>query len=225
MIKHTVQFTAEALAPLALFVAKSDIRYYLCGLSVIKHPTDQGVLIQATNGAAIAFWHDKNGFVDEPRIFEITPALVNAAKKAGKGLLAANTNITLLDGRLCLVVLDQDGEVQKELHIQAGSPVIDAKYPDTRKLFPENSNLISGIAPLINADFLALCVKASCILKGKLFAGLRFYCDKSTPEGKTVVMIDGMSEFMAMIMPMRDGGVTMPPLPVHFDLKEKESKE
>lgn len=216
--KPLMQFNAFALAPISLFIAKNDIRYYLCGISVKNHPSLPGVLVTATNGASLACWYDKDGFTDEDRIFKVSPDLIKSAKKAHNPAL--ENKIAFVDGRLCLVGMD-GGIIIDEYYIQAGNSLIPANYPDYASIIPENKSLSSGVPSCVASWLLDLFAKSANLIH-KHYSSMRFYyhnTGEDAQSSKIIVMIEGCDEFIGMVMPLQNGKSKENPLPSHFNFQ------
>lgn len=95
-----IKFDAKALAPLALLMAKQDIRYYLCGICVTPSPDGNGCLLIATDARRIAVWHNQEGECSRETILTISPALVAASRKGTKD--SKPSSVTMENGRLIL---------------------------------------------------------------------------------------------------------------------------
>lgn len=232
--KITMAFDAAALAPLALFVAKSDMRYYLMGLYVTPHPSKKGVIIAATNGSAMALWYDKDGVADEPRIYELSTGLIaSAKKKSAVDGIVFKRQVVFMGGRLC-VVGTVDGECGagdkylsgKEYFVQAGKPVIDGKFPDVWRVMPRNGNLEKGLMSAIAAQYMGLVSAAAQLIRPRM-AILRWYHDAGADRSAdkdmapAVGLIDGAPEFMAIVMSCKDSGAQSCPLASTFEVVVK----
>lgn len=188
-----IEFNAEAISPLSLFVAKHDIRFYLHGICVMPAPSGKGCVIVACDGHRMAMWHDDSGRCSVQKVFKITPAFVSACKKRSKGL---PKRVKFEDGRL--VVFEG---IDSETFIQAGKAEIeDCKYPDVFRVIPKK--LVPGLRGHINTEYLKQIGEAGKRLGGK-WDGVRFYSADEIGHGATVARFDTSDNLIVITMPMR----------------------
>lgn len=207
-------FDAKALAPVALFMAQNDIRYYLRGIHVSPHP-QRGVYISASDGHRIAVWHDPYGYCDRARILTITPALVSASKKRHKTELRMplDKRISYEKGRLVLAqwnTLDgkpQNGDTKAfprvELHIQPGKADIDGTYPQFWRVVPKEEDLVSGLRGAIQAKYIKDLGAASALLSGDGRGGIWHYSSGEEGRGGVLTRFSAANNFMVITMPYR----------------------
>lgn len=210
-----IEFTAEAVSPLSLFVAKHDIRFYLHGLFVAPAPNGKGCVIVGCDGHRMAMWYDASGQCSQEKVFKITPEFVSACKKRSKNALPRR--VKLEDGRL--VVFDG---FNSEIFIQAGKAEIeDCKYPNVFGVIPKK--LVPGLRGYVNSDYIKQIGKAGQLF-GIKHSGVSFYSADEKGIGASVAVFDGTDNFIIVTMPRRgrDEFPSDNPLKSHFILEEKD---
>lgn len=199
-------FDAAALAPVAMFMAKRDIRYYICGIHVMPHP-EQGVYIVGTDGHRLAIWHDQKGQCDKPRTLTITTGLIAAAKKRTPRLF--ERRISYENGRLVLAewgeAEDNTQHIVNELYVQAGKADIDGTYPDIWRVIPKEDELSPGMHGSIQPQYLKQLGDVASILPGgsKRYASPYFFTKGTDGNGAVLARYDGVQNFMVITMPLR----------------------
>lgn len=215
MTAPTIEFNAKAVAPLSLFVAKTDIRFYLHGLFVTPSPNGNGCVIAGCNGHHLALWHDPEGNCSEERIFKISPAFVAACKRRIKGNNLPR-KVAYVDGRLLLTAGDE------EIFIQAGKAELEGKYPEIFKVVPPNDKLVPGLHGHINAEYIKTIGEAGRLAAAdaSLSVGVSHYSSKAGRHsfGPIVTRFDRSPQFLVVTMPMRgkDDFPVRSPVPACF---------
>lgn len=219
-----IEFESKALAPVALFMAQSDIRYYLNGICVQPNPNGGGCFVIGCDGHRLAIWHDKHGVCTQRTIFKVSKELISASRKKA----ARDGKVCLEGGRL--VVKDKNGE---ETFIQAGKSeiVMESKdykgrtvknhYPDVWRVVPKSNNLVRGMRGAINGRYIEAIGKAA-----KMFedggswghsVGVWHFTTKSGKDwGSVLTRFSRAPGFIVITMPMREDGVELSPLPAGF---------
>lgn len=193
--KPEIEFDAKCVAPLSLFMAKIDIRYYLNGLCVIPSPDGVGCVIVGCDGHRMALWHDKDGKCSQETILKVSPQLVSACKKKGKAALSRK--VKYVDGRLALI----EG-FDVELYIQPGNPEIEGKYPDVFKVVPSPEKLVPGLRGNIQPGYMKNIGEAGKMLSDA-YSGVSFYSGDEAGTQANVAIFDSQDNFMIVTMPMR----------------------
>lgn len=196
-----INFTPKYLPILDLFKAKSDIRYYLCGVYVEKAPQG-GVYLVATDGHTMAVIYDEKGLIEgaDSAIVSIDPGMVAAAKKAKSKAAKLPYCVTVRGTRAMVGVPDSDG---LELFIQPGKCVIDAKYPKWRTVLPDFAKLKPGALAEdgVNAQYMA---RFSRVSDGDRFQGMNLW--QEAVNKPVIVQMQGLPEAVFVVMPMRCEG-------------------
>src|SRR5690554_6753006 len=151
------------------FAAVRDVRVYLNGISIEPHPAG-GAIIVGSNGATLAAIHDPEGYVREPIIVGgITRSLLSACKVKGNPLTFTRPQ-QLLIGKTCAVVTGHtDREPEPDpfdpltLHAER-IDLIDASYPNWRRIMPVDRKDELCRFPVLNANYLARLSDAYRIL-------------------------------------------------------------
>lgn len=181
------------ILPVVPFMACQDVRYYLNGIYVEPDPLG-GVTIAATNGHILAVMRSAEGVASEPIILTWSKPVTAHAKSAHKKSPKARVELESLDGRLT-VKADKE-----ELYIQAGKARHDAKYPDWRKVVPDE--VVAGIPGTYDTKYLVKALQA-----GETFghySGVQFYHSKDKGrDGPLLVRFPLQPDLLCMVMPMR----------------------
>lgn len=194
------RFEAKHVARLAPFMARNDIRYYLCGLCIEK-AEQGGVYLVTTDGHSMAVVYDATGIIEgaESVIISLTSGLIAAAKRAKA--IAGIPQQVLLTGQRVRIALDFECNGSGESYVQAGNSLVDGIFPSWRKVTPDFDKLKRGAfsgADGVNAVYLARCAK---LVDGKRFCGLSFW--QTEPSKSVVIQIDAVPEMFVIIMPMK----------------------
>lgn len=195
IIKPEIEFTAKAVGPLSLFMAKIDIRYYLNGLCVMPSPDGVGCIIVGCDGHRMALWHDKEGKCSKQTIFKVSPALIAACKKRGK--MSMSRTVKYIGGRLVLI----EG-IEGELYIQPGNPEIKGKYPDVFKVVPDPEKLVPGLRGNIQPGYMKNIGEAGKMLSDA-YSAVSFYTGDEAGHCANVAVFDSQDNFMIVTMPIR----------------------
>lgn len=190
-----ISFDANAIGPLSLFLAKSDIRSYLHGLFVTPAPSGSGCILAATNGHQIALWHDKSGECSNNTIIRVEKLMIQACNERSDG----PRSVKLADGRLSLV--DSAGD---DIFIQAVDAEIKADYPSIWRVIPANENLTPGLHGCTSARYLHAIGKAGKIIQrqsGRDVA-LSHYTVGTDGQGCVLTRFEGAEHFIVVTMPL-----------------------
>jgi hypothetical protein len=149
-----LSLTANLLGLVAPFIGRGDIRYYLDGISV-RPAKGGGAIIAATNGHAMAMALDRNAVCEEEVILRVNGHLLQAcAAQPHK----ANRQLVMRNGRLTVCMGDGP---DSDLYIQAGKPIIEAKYPDIYRVIPAADTLKVGLTGAFNPALTDLVSQAA----------------------------------------------------------------
>ncbi|MGI4776928.1 MAG: hypothetical protein ACRYGA_02225 [Janthinobacterium lividum] len=191
-------FSARYLPSLAPFIARNEIRYYLCGVCIEKAEIG-GVYVIATDGHCMAVVHDAQGTIEGAQrvIIQAPAALVSAAKRAKPfGELPQKI---LLDGKRVRIAVDFSVNGAGEAYVQAGDSVIEGKFPDWRQIVPDFDLLKRGAFAgdvSVNGFYLARLAK----VVGRNFAGVTLW--QEDPKRAVVIQVNAVPEMFIAIMPM-----------------------
>lgn len=206
--KPDMQVSARLLSLCLPFMAKLDIRYYLCGFHVRPHPRG-GVLIACTDGHQLGLAYDAEGWADKERILSVLPDLVRHAK-------GREAHVVHTEGER-LVVRDLYGV---EKYVQAGRSTIEGKFPDVLKVVPNDpAQLVPGACGNVAAGLLLRVAQAAARAGGRMPGGgsVTHWTKRQDEGGAIVSRFPAEPNFIVVTMPRRDGG-DMQPLP--FFLKD-----
>jgi len=193
------RFEARHVAHLVPFMARNDIRYYLCGLCIEK-AEQGGVYVIATDGHSMAVVYDATGTIEgaESVVFSVSTEMIAAAKKAKA--LGGIPQQVLLTGQRVRIAIDFDCGREGEAFIQPGNSLVEGKFPSWRKVTPDFSKLKRGAftgAEGVNAAYIA---RLSKVISSKRFCGISFWQEE--PRKAVVIQADAVPEMFVLIMPM-----------------------
>lgn len=203
----SVEFNVKALAPVAMYMAQKDIRFYLNGICVRPNANGPGCFVAATNGHCMAIWHDPDGVCSKEIVLRVSNELVSASrKKAAKG-----GRVVLDSGRL--VIKNKDGH---ETFVQAGQAAINMerkgymhKYPDFWRVVPPQSTLTPGMHGPVNGRYVEMIGKVAKMLEdggryGHARAVWHSTANVGAGFGAVLTRFDGTPGFVVITMPMRE---------------------
>lgn len=185
-----IQFQAKYLPALVAFMAKNDIRYYLNGISIRRHPNG-GVVLAATDGHRMLLIRDSDGSVDEDIIFRVAPGMANFCKKPDA--------IVRIDRETQLLTVFQKEE---ELYLMPGKCIVEGIFPDYRRVVPNFEDLKLSVAGHLNTKYLADAALAHPGVASKRSSKMAIRLWQASPTGAVVVEYNGFPEYCAVIMTM-----------------------
>jgi hypothetical protein len=180
--------SAKYLPLLDAFRAKSDVRYYLDGIRIEPHETEDAYLV-ATNGLQLVVVHDAEAVVDEPFLIEPAATIARDSKKATKARF---------DGVTCELYDKLDVGGPETFIASAPAPSIDGKYPDWRSLMPEPS-AVKSEPTTFDVKLLAALLKVPFETRYK---GVQIHT--RAPHMPAYFRFARSPEILVLIMPMRD---------------------
>lgn len=197
--------------------AKGDIRYYLNAVQIERHPAG-GVVIVATNGHFMGAMHDPDGWIHPDHssllLGTVTKRLISACG-AKRGPDGEPPVLLWIAEKYSLVSSLADAAEEPELfgqfaHLTEKTELVDAKFPDWRRVVPQTRQQLESQFPCINGEYLEVFNRIGVLLTGqKSFGGGGIHLEAS---GEKVVVRFNSSElmerFMGIVMPMRGDDVT-----------------
>lgn len=194
MFKFTI--LRKELYAMRHFAATKDVRYYLCGVNVVRD--NRGTYMQATNGHMLGRMLIDGIKADEPVNVTLPIDLVNAIKDTKRG-----------DSWLHFTVDGQRIEVidnEKTLVYQA----VDGNFPDCDRVLP----LVfkdEDIAPSgFNVDYLMAFQRHAEEIKN-CKKGAKPCVSLLQRGNNSGIVNNGVDNFVGVIMPVRDGvGASVP---------------
>lgn len=211
MTEPMVSIPLADLRAVLPFMGSEDMRYYLNG--VLVEPYNGGCLLIATNGHIIAVIESKEARCDRSRILALSNEPFLTAIRGdctpridddGDELPNEDENF---DGALWIdnaearaVVVDESGV---ERFVLPGTPFIEGKYPDWRKVVPPIEHLKQGVPYALAGQYLALMDHPAINKlrsKGVLFWG----DDRGTDEKPSAITVrfDGLPNLIVVVMPI-----------------------
>jgi hypothetical protein len=205
--KRKFRFNAKYAAVLAEFAAVKDVRYYLNGAFITKHP-DHGVLLMATDGHTAVIIHDPEGETNGDHIFPMSKAMVSASKKRHAGIIPEAIEVIgeAAHVRLFKEDLSYDPSItSSDIHVEH-CRIVDGKYPDMSRIVSSGDPKPSVIT--INPSYAARLAKV-----GK-HMGLGHSAISCFTYGETssmAVRLANVPEALFIIMPMtKDDNIKHP---------------
>ncbi len=186
------RINALALKLVFPFIAKDDIRYYLCGANI--RPLDDGtVMIVATDGHRYVVVRDPNGYAESEII---VAAHKDGMKHAGN---SKHTFDVMSNGQVMI-----SDAVASPLFIQPGNSLIDGTFPRIENV----ASVIGykeGISGAINPAYLADALQI-----GEQFGSIRFFTRDADSPLCFVYGGIGELECFGGIMKLRDVFESLP---------------
>lgn len=214
-----LEFDAAALAPVAMFMAKNGVRYYINGITVFPHPAAGGAIVAATDCRRLAMWWDEHGKCSRQFILKASPELITATRKryaVADGI--SGRVVSLEQGRL---VLKAHG-AGVELFVQAGKAEIEARYPDVWRVVPDPEKVVPGLHGTMQASHLKDLGQAGAILGNQKapreFGYLAHFSCGTDGSGSVLTRFGFAPQFVVITMPLRadEGFPHDGPLPKAF---------
>ena len=171
--------SAKYMQFLSAFIAKQDVRYYLCGLLIEK--AEKGAFLVAMDGHKIAVVHDEDAVVDETMLVDV-PALIVTQSKKGETIR--------FDGETASVF-----GAEGDLIGSARAKKIDGNYPLWRAVIPKPC--AKAFDSAVNVDYLAV---AKLVPGGRYRSVVAYNHEHGRP---ITLRFPEAPEIIAAIMPMR----------------------
>lgn len=204
------KFQARFLPMLEPFMGVRDIRYYLSGF-LIERAARGGVYIVASNGHIMAAVYDRDGVIEgEARIIirRDTGLIAGAKRCVTRGDL--KPQVLYENGRVTVAPDFGMQGTDMETFVMPGKALVEANYPDWRRVLPDFSKLEPGIkSAVVDSRYMA-------IFKGVSMGGMhniRFWQSpnvdadgRKAGEGSSAIVVQHMAcpEFVAAVMPVAD---------------------
>ncbi|OLU22984.1 hypothetical protein BVH03_22330 [Pseudomonas sp. PA15(2017)] len=212
-MKYLARVNPKYFAAAELFAAKKDVRYYLNGVLIEPH-SESGVVIVGTCGARIVVIHDPDGWCDQPIIVgDIPRSLISACKSKGDPKKLSEPKKLWIANNGAVVTGSDEVEPPKDpftwpaLHA-CRTTIIDAKFPDWRRVLPKERKEAPVRFPPINPALLVTVNDAASIIDPRALksrSAIRFEV-----QGESEMIVARIScpelieRFVAVIMPLRD---------------------
>lgn len=206
-----VSTKAEYINYLTCFASREETRYYLQGICVERHP-EKGILLIATDGHRLGVIHDENGVLEGPNniIVHVDDKFIKASDRAVKskktipcGFYYYNAASMFILGCHChtaesLKDLNAVASITQEVIVDK---LIDGTFPAWRQVMPLDFAASPAIAfnPKYAMDF----------AYPNNVKGVTFYPSKD--GGPIMVKISWFSEFVGVLMPLRETGTAKYP--------------
>ena len=216
-----VRFQARYAAALEGFISKEEKRYYLNGIYVHPHPEGKGVLLVATDGHKLAVIRDEDGEANGGWICEFPKRAMAACKSKSRDKTLSpfdDAGDVHFVGRACYVTARgfdappsprSDPTVIGQFHLASEiAPPIDGTFPNYEKVVADSlpkEGKKTAPAVTFNGHILAAFTKASSLLneaQAKTQATMTIVLGEDNAQ-PSVVRIDGVPEFLGIVMPMR----------------------
>jgi hypothetical protein len=208
------RFDARLFAAVAVFMAKTDVRYCLNGVCFIPHPQG-GALLAATDGHQLGIAYDPNGRAESEMIVSISSAALVAARRHKFG------TVYVQDDRV--IIADNLGI---EAYIQPGKSKIEGKFPNVFGRLPKAGEEVpAGMCCMVSPLLMARIGEASKILAATLRFGTGMKCWQSNTNGVIYTRLTAEEHFLIMTMPMRDDLAAKTPVPTFIAAAKPAPKE
>jgi len=162
--KMIARVSALAVKIVFPFIAKDDIRYYLCGVNI--RPLDDGsAMLVATDGKRFVVVRDPDGFTEQPIIVSVSKDGLKHAKEVKHTFDVMSNGLTMISG-----------DVAQQLFVQPGNSLIEGNFPKVENIASTSGyreGITGSVDPLYLADALEI---------GQHFGGIRFFTrDANSP--------------------------------------------
>lgn len=170
------------------FVTQEQTRYTLYAMQIEPHP-DGGAVIVATDGHALAVFHDRHGVCPKPIIVQYRKELLTFLE-SGDFCIRVNGDIELWKARL---MSESEGYALLKVVVKFPNELPSgAEFPDWRKIFPKEP-------PPLRADFNPTLL-TRCGL-GR-YPGVIIW-SAETNDKPAIVQAPGRDDFVGVVMPMK----------------------
>ena len=220
-MKFLARVNPRYFAAITLFMAHSDVRYYLNGISIEPHP-DGGVLLVATDGHRLGVLHDPDGWCESQFIVgsiskQLLAACKAKAKKADLQSAPAALWIGETGSMVCALPFAERGETAvHEEPIDSFGPlvlftcktsVIDGRFPDWRRVANQKRTAVQELFPAINSSYIYDVSLAQNIITGTSKYGYRgVNMEHTGRNGSVIIRVDDAElydRFFVIVMAMR----------------------
>lgn len=155
MVSVSVRVSAKAFWFASQFKANNDIRYYLNSVQIKKHP-EKGAFVAGCDGHVIGIYHDPLAEFSCEENEIIVSLSADAAKHIKPTSRIKHDRFVSIEGTRAKVVLEGD----HELFVNPGNCLVDAKFPDWRRVIPDISTLKIGTPSSFNARLADRVIRA-----------------------------------------------------------------
>lgn len=188
-----IQFQAKYLKLLAPFMAKGDIRYYLCAIHIEPHP-DGGAILVATDGHKMMIVRDATAICKEKFTFKFNRLALASCKDD------MSCHINTVTQRLVIT----GGIFKDEQYIQPNKCAVeyvkDHRFPNWKRVVPKFSDLKPTIGDCFNAALLASAIQAGN--NPRKYSPVRLWSNGDV-FSSVIIQFELVPEAMAIVMPMR----------------------
>lgn len=202
---NLAEIPVPALLAVAPFRAEKDVRYFLDGIYAEPEPSGGAILV-STNGHIMAVIRSHEACVEKPCILKWSKAMDAAAKR---GLRRYPDTRLVVETELSNAKVMDPGEC----YIEPGRATIDGRYPDWRKVIPEN--LAPGLPGCYQSKYLDKLLSIRFPHAIMPTEGINFFHDTKSKELDKAVVVaryGGMPDLIVVLMPMHNR-TNLPPLP------------
>lgn len=199
------------LLRVAPFTGEQDVRYYLNG--VLVTPWKDHALLVATNGHWLGVMESHDARTDQPRILDLPRPFLNQLDKSQWRTTSQDDERDAEEDptryrseRGTLTVADESSRIviteEREIMVKPGRPFIEGKYPEWRKVIPDQSTLEPGLFTPFTPSYLARLHEA--VPTDREHA---LHCFQSRTESKmrpAVFRFSKLPGLMIVLMPRRN---------------------
>ena len=193
-----MKLSADRIRKALSFTGKNDIRFYLNGVYVERHPV-KGAYIVATDGHRMLVQHDESAILTQDGGNQAPPLVLNttdkafhaAVKKAAKD----ETGTVQLDAEWKLEVWTGQRQIYQGL--EAGTH--DAKYPDWRRVVPDLCSAVTltpGLKGAVNVSYIG-----DLNITAGHYGSAYFY--QADPDSAILALFPTDPQAFGVIMPIR----------------------
>lgn len=210
-----LKFSGAGAKFLSAFMAKSDVRWYLCQTINLMPVEGGGVVGVSTNGHMLGLWYDKDGQIDDQTLITATPQLCTALGKRQR--TGGDTYLTVIGENLAAVNEHTEIYIQPKLKRTPLSSVPDyvceGKFPDVRAVLGDAKHVdfsgANGVLP-VQAKYIEAIAKAFIGADQFRKGGTGLHLGRAKENDKVYIVSADAPTAVAVLMPMRKDHIEMP---------------
>lgn len=188
-----MKFNRKFVPLVAPFVAKRDIRYYLCGIHVEAAKDREGVYVVGCDGRRLTVGYDREGVLEGDDGKGVTMRMPSAFVSACRARSPVPLMVVAQDNRVSVGVDFGHAHGDLETYVMPGKPWVQGNYPDIHRVLPSWIDLKPGFASQVDPRFLADFAKLS------KSGGVSFW--QENPSDPIVVQHTAHPELLSILMP------------------------
>lgn len=206
-MKFLAKVNPKYFAAISTFAALKDVRYYLKGVHIERHP-EKGVLMVGTNGHVLSVIHDPEGWIEEGRdsliVGDITKPLISACLRKNNKSHLPLKGLYVAENFSIVSCCDDPEPFGAATDATIRTSIVDGVFPNWRRAADVKISPVQRF-PILNGKYISMYAKAADILTDNKF-GCALDFRTSSADDKVIVRIphhEVLDLFFGMIMPLR----------------------